>query len=108
METCRFTTCKVAKRLKLKDRSECPNYLENIFVTTKGEKVTVHDCAPVRSMLMMQDLHNQIIGLQKVSEQQRNRVDLVLNLVNDVFIAQKAKLDATDKAIDIEGEIIDA
>jgi hypothetical protein len=52
----------------------CPNFYRNTFYP-EGKvdgSYTVDDCAPVRTMLMIQELHNRLIGVQRSNEQQRN------------------------------------
>lgn len=55
----------------------CPNYVESWW--QPGEKgaqpVLVADCAPRRTFLMIQDLHQRLVGVQKAQEEQRNAFD---------------------------------
>lgn len=70
--TCHFENCAFARRLKLKKMLECPNYYENLFISEKDEKKMILDCAPIRTMLMIQELSNRLVGVEKSQEQQRN------------------------------------
>lgn len=72
--TCHWDNCPFRKKMKLKKAEECPNFYENIFVSPKDEKIIVQDCAPIRTMLMVQDVFNRLIGLQKATEGQRNQI----------------------------------
>jgi hypothetical protein len=71
-DTCHFGNCAFAKRLKLKEPRECPNYYENLFISEKDEKKMILDCAPIRTMLMIQELSNRLIAVEKSQEEQRN------------------------------------
>ena len=99
-DTCEFKECPFAKRMKLKQASECPNNLVNGFTSDKGETVMVNDCAPKRTLLMIQELFNRTVGLQQANEQQRNKTDRVVGLIERVA---RQKLIGAE-----EGEIIDA
>ena len=74
--TCNFAECQFAKVLKLKKPDGCPNYMDNLF-TPQGpgadpKPVLIQDCAPRRTLLMLQELYNRDIGMQAALEQQRN------------------------------------
>jgi hypothetical protein len=52
---------------------KCPNHMENWFTEDSMKKpVLFEDCAPKRTLIMVQDLHNRLIGVQKSQEQLRN------------------------------------
>ncbi len=79
--TCNFSKCAIAKRLKIKKVEECPNHISTWWTQNEGKPVLLEDCAPQRTMLMVQDLHNRLIGVQESQEQQRN----VLKPLNDLI-----------------------
>ena len=108
MNTCEGL-CPIAKRLKVKNITECPNYLQNIFMDNKGEKIIVNDCAPKRTMLMIQELSNRMVGTQKVFEQQRNRSDIILHMIGESIKARGIDplTPQDDDVIDVEGEVIE-
>lgn len=70
--TCNYPECEFAKQLFDKPE-QCPNFQE-AWWTPGGDKkpILIKDCAPRRTFLMIQDLHNRLIGVQKASEQSRN------------------------------------
>lgn len=90
--TCHWETCPFRRRLKLKQAEECPNFYENIFVPTEGQKQTMRDCAPIRTMLMIQGLHGTLIGVQQSNEQQRNKVEGLLSLVEQALSDSRRRL----------------
>lgn len=55
---------------------QCPNFIETWWQPTaiSGESIPkkVNDCAPKRSLLMIQELHGRLIGIQQTQEQARN------------------------------------
>jgi hypothetical protein len=55
------------------DQKNCPNYCESFWKPedTNQQKL-VCDCAPRRTMLMIQDIFNRIICMQQSQEQSRN------------------------------------
>jgi len=51
---------------------KCPFSIEVWWKPSEGNPKLVLDCAPIRTMIMVQELYNQTISLQKAQEQQRN------------------------------------
>lgn len=77
------------------DGKKCPNYYKNIFYeggTVEGAR-EIHDCAPIRNMLLTQELHSLFIGTQKAFEQQRNEMNKTLAPVTEfmVFLKEMSK-----------------
>lgn len=70
-DTCK-PDCKIYKKLKLKSIEECPNHLRSTWVNDKDETRLTNDCAPIRTCLMLTELYNRIIGIQKAQEELRN------------------------------------
>uniref|UniRef100_A0A6M3L644 Uncharacterized protein n=1 Tax=viral metagenome TaxID=1070528 RepID=A0A6M3L644_9ZZZZ len=53
--------------------NQCPNFQESWWTPeNSGKPILVKDCAPRRTFLMVQDLSNRMVGVQKASEQSRN------------------------------------
>lgn len=77
-DTCLKEECPIFKKLKLKKLEECPNYILNVF-TVHGENdtINVHDCAPKRLHLMVQELTNRSVGVQQDFESLRNETNNV-------------------------------
>jgi len=54
---------------------KCPNYIESWWQPSPlspGPPVLVQDCAPKRTLIMIQDLSNRLVGVQKSQEEARN------------------------------------
>lgn len=55
---------------------KCPNYIETWWTPQSpsgdGKPILVCDCAPKRTLLMIQDLHNRLVGVEKSQEELRN------------------------------------
>lgn len=86
-DTCIFKECLVAKRLKLKKGEECINFIE-AWWTPEGKKepLIIKDCSPKRTFLMIQELYNRLIGVEKSQEQMRNEYkkdQMVLSLLSE-------------------------
>ena len=70
--TCNYKECKLFDLLG-GSQEQCPNYQESWWTPSRGgTPLLVKDCAPRRTFLMIQDLHNRLIGVQKAQEQQRD------------------------------------
>lgn len=82
-ETCDPEKCKLYLLLG-GDPSECPNFVESWWTPQdglkKGAPVMIKDCAPKRTLLMIQELMNMNVSLQKAQEQQRNESNKVSNI----------------------------
>jgi hypothetical protein len=69
-DTCNKTDCALWGLFDHK----CPNYVESWWNSSDNKPKLVHDCAPRRTFIMIQDLHNRLIGVQKAQEETRNEV----------------------------------
>lgn len=70
--TCDYGNCKFAQNL-FDSPEECFNYIESWWTPSDGgQPILIKDCIPKRQFLMIQDLHNRLIGVQKSQEEQRN------------------------------------
>jgi len=83
-DTCSKGECPMWKKFK----DKCPNYIESWWEPKKpggdGQPKLVHDCAPRRTFLMIQELTNRLIGVEKTNEQQRDTNIIVLKTVSDI------------------------
>jgi len=70
--TCNYKECRLFDLLGGKPE-QCPNYQESWWTPEgKGKPILIKDCAPRRTFLMIQDLSNRLVGVQKAQEEQRN------------------------------------
>ena len=65
-------TCSKDCPLWKKYKEKCPNFIQTTWKDDKGNMKIINDCSPKRTMLMIQELYNRIIGVEKAQEQQRN------------------------------------
>lgn len=70
--TCNFSECKMAKKMGFETASDCFNFIESWWTSLDGQPKLIQDCAPRRTILMIQEHYNRLIGLQQAQEQQRN------------------------------------
>jgi len=71
-DTCEFKNCKRHDLLG-GEPSQCPQYIESWWTPEgDGKPILVKDCSTKRLFLMVQELHNRLIGVQKSNEQNRN------------------------------------
>lgn len=87
-------TCKKDKCPFWKEHGkECPFYVETWWKEgDSGKTELVEDCAPIRSMLMQQEFHSRMVGVQQATEQQRNKI-------SDLETTFKTVLDQTREYI---------
>jgi len=73
---------------------KCPQHFINTFYPNgkEDEKYEVEDCAPIRTMLMIKELHDRLIGTQKAFEEERNKMQEILKPIND-FVGMVKKLE---------------
>ena len=106
-DTCEKEKCKMWQLLD----GYCPNKMESSWMpppTVGGSPVTVTDCAPRRVLLMIQELSNRLVGVQRAQEEQRNEnvwVQVVAEVLGrnsgvdlGAFVDQRRKL---NRAADI-------
>jgi len=61
-------------------KGNCPNYMETVWINEQSSKPKIlEDCAPKRSVFMLMEMYNHIMGLKKYSCETRN----VLQKLND-------------------------
>ena len=90
--TCNPENCKLFDLLG-GTPEQCCNYQESWWTPEgKGKPVCIKDCAPRRTFLMVQDLHNRLIGVQKAQEEQRNE---------NVWVQVVAKVLGKNSGIDL-------
>jgi len=65
-------TCK-EKECSHWNKGKCPFSVETWWKPIEGQPRLVRDCAPIRTMLMVQELYNQQVRLQQALEEQRNQ-----------------------------------
>lgn len=70
--TCNYEECEFGKLLF--DKPEhCVNYVESWWTPQNdGNPILIKDCSHKRLFLMVQDLSNRLVGVQKSQEEQRN------------------------------------
>lgn len=69
--TCNFENCTFGKSMFNK-AEQCFNYKETWWNIPEEQPVLIKDCAPIRTLIMLQELSNRLIGVEKSQEQLRN------------------------------------
>lgn len=69
-DTC-FEGCRYRDK-KGRYRTECPDYIELSWTADTGEVRKTHDCARRRSLLLMMNWDQRLMGVQQASEMERN------------------------------------
>ena len=81
-DTCIREKCPLWKKFK----GRCPNFIETGWKEhDKAQPIMVADCAPKRTLLMMQTLYNRFIGVQKSNEKQVNTNVQFMGVLESVF-----------------------
>ena len=71
-DTCNYGNCKFAQNL-FDSPEECPFFIESWWTAENEQKpILIKDCSNKRLFLMIQELYNGQIALQKSQEEQRN------------------------------------
>jgi len=113
--TCDYEKCEFGKLLFDKPE-ECVNFMESWWVpNSKDNPVLIKDCAPKRMFLMIQDLSNRLVGVQKTQEQQRNEntwVQVVAEVLGknsginlEEFVKERQRLQNIEK-LQLEEKIV--
>ena len=104
--TCSYKECEFGK---LFDKPEqCPNYMESWWRPSNDDKpILIKDCAPRRTFLMIQDLSNRLVGVQKSQEEQRDEnvwVQVVAEVLGknsgvdlNMFVKERQRLQNIEK-----------
>jgi hypothetical protein len=100
--TCEKEKCKIWQLLD----GSCPNYVETWWTPpplTPGPPVLVADCAPKRMLIMIQELSNRLVGVEKSQEEARNEtiwVQAIAALIGknsglniEAFVEEKIRLE---------------
>ena len=90
-DTCGIKSCAMAKKLGIKQPNQCPNYTETVWTNNETNETThMVDCAPKRTLLMVMDLSNRLMGVQQAQEQQRNAFTVLSSLATAAKAKRKA------------------
>ena len=66
---------------------KCPNYIESWWTPKEGgQPILIQDCAPKRTLIMVQDLYNKFETLQKEMDSVRNASEAVINGFNSKIV----------------------
>lgn len=66
-------TCSKDCHLWKKYKDRCPNYIRSGWKPTDSAEITYfEDCAPKRTLIMIQELYNRLIAVEKTQEELRN------------------------------------
>jgi len=95
IDTCNHKECKFHDLLG-GEPSQCPQYIESWWTAEGEEPKLVKDCSTKRLFLMVQELHNRLIGVQKASEQERNAMIKFAQAVNQAKDVVKIKINGND------------
>ena len=89
-------TCKKEECLfwELFDK-KCPQHFINTFYPNGkvDESYQVDDCAPIRTMILIKELHGRIIGTQQAFEEQRNSMQETIKPISE-FVDMVKKLES--------------
>ncbi len=95
-DTCKQKDCHLWKKYG----ERCPNYIKTEWKNEQEAQLKlVHDCAPIRTMLMLADFTNRLIGVEKSNEQVRN----VVIGIKEVIDMRKAQALQIKRIEEIEG-----
>ena len=94
-DTC-FESCRYRDK-KDKYKTTCPDYMELSWQSESGEVRVTHDCAKRRSLLVMMNWDQRLLGVQRASESERNAShELVGKLGEIIQVATNQKVLANE------------
>lgn len=94
-DTC-FDGCRYRDK-KGNYKKTCPDYIELTWQTDSGQAKVTHDCVRRRSLLMMMNWDQRLLGVQQAAEQERNAShDLVSKLGEIVEMAHHKRIESDD------------
>jgi hypothetical protein len=97
-DTCNFEQCEFGKSF-FNDRSECFNYIESWWTPSDGSvPILIGDCAPRRTMLMVQEHYNRLEGLQRATDEMKSEDRHLKNAIKSILT-----LLPDNKLLEIEG-----
>lgn len=86
---------------KVKDGKRCPNYIECLWHKEGETQPTIiKDCAPKRTLLMIQELYNRTFALQKQINQSENQINELTGQFKLMLTAIHHIKDSEPKAIE--------
>ena len=89
-KTCNYKDCRLHDLLGGEPK-DCPNFIETWWKPLEGQAKLVQDCAPKRTLLMVQELYNQQVRLQKAQEQQRNESQKIMGVFEELISHAKQR-----------------
>ena len=105
--TCNYKECKLFDLLG-GEPNQCPNFVESWWTPINSDNpIMIQDCAPRRTFLMIQDLSNRLVGVQKAQEKQRDEntwVQVVAEILGknsgidlNAFVKERQRLQNIEK-----------
>jgi len=87
-------TCNPKCKWWKKYKEGCPNYIESVFIPHGSNQPIIYkDCAPKRAMLMIQDLSNRLLAMQKETNIEREaQLQTSSLLVKTIQLAQEGMI----------------
>lgn len=113
--TCNYEECEFGKLLFDKPE-QCPLFIESWWSPQNKDKpILIKDCVNKRMFLMIQDLSNRLVGVQKSQEEQRNEntwVQVVAEVLGknsginlEEFVKERQRLQNIEK-LQLEDKIV--
>lgn len=65
-------------------KGKCPFSFETWWKPLEGQPKLIRDCAPIRTMIMVQELYNKQIGMQAALESQRNEAVKIFDTFKNI------------------------
>jgi len=77
----RSNTCHEKCPFWKKYKKNCPNFVEGMWKTHEGHIYSTMDCAPKRSMILMQQCYDHMLNVRTDYNQVRNVTEKMIKLV---------------------------
>lgn len=97
-DTCNPENCAFGKEY---GQEKCPNFVECWWQQDGMDKpILVKDCAPHRILMMLQEMHNRVLGVQKQQAEVSGQLYLMTEAIKRFPQYQKAIEEAKTLAIE--------
>ena len=107
----RINTCDPKCPFWKKYKKHCPNFIEGRWVTKEGHIYETEDCAPKRSMILCQQIYDQMIDTRKDYNEVRNIsynvLQATVGLAGSWLPQSKMPLKGLDTVDVVEAELIE-
>ena len=81
-------------------KENCPNYIETVWINEQNSKpIILEDCAPKRTIFMLMEMHNHLMGFKQYACETRNILQKLNNDTREFMALQDGSRNYLSEAI---------